>query len=110
MFLRMTPPPHSPQGKGCKLCPGGILGFYRKRCCRNFKNGSFDWKFKGLVPFLIVEIDLRTTNPPIMPTIPPNIFGGLRIELFFFHTRALHIKGVVIETLKRAHSFGNWNG
>jgi hypothetical protein len=67
MFLRRTLP-HRPQGTGCKLCPGGILGFYRKRCHRNFKTGSFDWKFKGLVPFLIVESDLRATNPPLMPT------------------------------------------
>ena len=34
---------------------------------------SFDWKFKGLVPFLIVKTDWRTTKPPLTPTFPPNI-------------------------------------
>jgi hypothetical protein len=27
-----------------------------------------------------------------------------------FHTRALRIQGVVVETSKRAHSIGNWSG
>ena len=33
-------------------------------CCRiNFKKGSFDWKLKGLLPFLIVKNDWRANNP-----------------------------------------------
>jgi hypothetical protein len=36
------------------------------------KKGSLGWKFKGLVPFLIVESDWRATNPPHTPTISPN--------------------------------------
>ena len=35
------------------------------------KKGKFDWKFKGLVLFLIVESDWRATNPFPMPTISP---------------------------------------
>ena len=30
VFENNTPPPHSPQCKGCKLCPKSILGFSRK--------------------------------------------------------------------------------
>ena len=44
---------------------------YRKQSCRNFKKGSFDWKFKGIVSFLIVKSDWRATSPPT-PIIPPN--------------------------------------
>ena len=33
------------------------------RCRRNFKKSSLDWKFKGLVPFLVVMSDCRTANP-----------------------------------------------
>ena len=44
--------------------------FYRKRYRKNFKKGSFDWKWKGLVPFLIVESDWRATNFLLAPTVP----------------------------------------
>jgi hypothetical protein len=76
MFLRTVP--HSYQGKGCKLCPEDIYGFYRWRCGRNFKKGSFDWKIKGLVPFSVAESDLRATNPPLSPIFSPNILRGRR--------------------------------
>jgi hypothetical protein len=36
------------------------------------KKGSFDWKFKGLGAFLIVESDWKATNTPSMPTNYPN--------------------------------------
>jgi len=36
------------------------------------KKGSFDWKFKGLVPFLIIKRNWRATNLPLMPTFSPN--------------------------------------
>jgi hypothetical protein len=32
------------------------------------------------------------------------------IIIIFFHTRALRIEGVVVETSKRAQSTGNWSG
>ena len=38
------------------------------------KKSSFDWKFKGLVPFLKVKSDSRATNPTtdLTPTFSPN--------------------------------------
>ena len=36
------------------------------------KKGAFDWIFKGLVSFLIVESDWRATSPLPTPIIPPN--------------------------------------
>ena len=71
MFLRRTLPQNL-QGKGFKICPGGIQGFYRKCCRKNFKKGSFGWKLKWLVPFLIVESDWKATSTPSTPTISPN--------------------------------------
>ena len=38
-----TPFLHSPQGRGCKLCPGGIQGLCRKGDRINFGEGSLDW-------------------------------------------------------------------
>ena len=43
-----------------------------------WKKGSFDWKFKGLVPFLIVESDLKATNLPLTP-----IFSQKNIQSIF---------------------------
>jgi hypothetical protein len=37
----------------------------------NIKKGSFDWKLKGLVLFIIVESGWRATNPPLKSTISP---------------------------------------
>ena len=36
----------------------------QKSCRINFKKESFDWKLKGLVPFLVVKSDRRAANPP----------------------------------------------
>jgi hypothetical protein len=59
------------------------------KCFRkNFKKGSFDWKFKGLVVFLIVESDWRATKPSL---------GAYKVGIEIF----------VIKTSKRAHSIGN---
>ena len=52
--------------------PWDHIRFYRTRCRRNFKKGSFDWKLKWLVPFLIVECDWKATNTLFTPTISPN--------------------------------------
>jgi hypothetical protein len=58
--------------------------FYRKRFCRNFKKGSFDWKSKGLVAFLIVECDWRATKPSLTPTISPNTSNqNFEIDILF---------------------------
>jgi hypothetical protein len=46
--------------------------YYRRRFQRYFKKGSYDWKFKELVPFLIVESDLSATSPPLTPTFSSN--------------------------------------
>jgi len=35
-----------------------------KKMRRNLKKGSFDWKLRGLVPFSLVENDLRANDPP----------------------------------------------
>ena len=48
---------------------------YRRSCSRNFEKGSFDWKFKGQEPFLIVKSDWRATNPRLTPTISQNTFN-----------------------------------
>ena len=31
---------------------------------RNLKKGSFNWKLRGLVPFSLVEKDMRANDPP----------------------------------------------
>jgi hypothetical protein len=42
------------------------------------------WKLKGIVPFLIVESDWRGTNPPLTPTISPNISNqNFTIDILF---------------------------
>ena len=46
---------------------------YGMGCRRNFRRGSFDWKLRVLVSFLIVESDWRATSPPpTTPIISPN--------------------------------------
>jgi hypothetical protein len=45
---------------------------YRRSCRRNFEKDSFDWKFKWLMPFLIVKSDWKATNTPSTTTISPN--------------------------------------
>jgi hypothetical protein len=41
---------------------------YIGSCCRNFKNGSFDWELK--LPFLIVESKWRVISPLSRPPFP----------------------------------------
>jgi hypothetical protein len=77
---------HSSQGKGCKLYPGDIYGFYRKYCYRNFKKHSFNWKLKWLVPFLIVESDGKATNTPSKPTISPMTYNKNFVIAILFYT------------------------
>jgi len=48
----------------CKLCPGGIYGFYGREAPIDFKEGSFDWKLKILFYFLKFKRDRRATSPP----------------------------------------------
>jgi hypothetical protein len=55
-----------------------ILGLYKAFIesfvvkTRKRAKGSFDLKFKGLVPFLIVVNVWRATNLPLTPTFSPN--------------------------------------
>ena len=49
-----------------------------------FDKGSFDWKLKGLVPFLIVQSNWRVANPPFTPTISQNTSNqNLEIAILF---------------------------
>ena len=79
MFLRMSPSSTALRAKVLSYA-GGIQGFYTKRCHRNLKKGSFNWKLRGLVLFLLVEID-RLENCPPLPgpsfpkTLPIKILG-----------------------------------
>ena len=49
------PPPKKkkkqPWGKGCKLCPGTIIGFYGMGGRISLRWGSFDQKSEVKVPF-----------------------------------------------------------
>ena len=104
---------------------------------RNFKRGSFDWKLRVVVPFLIVESDWSANSPLPTPTISPNtsnqnfdipvLFSvvDFQVENIFLRripppttlrARGLSyalgaykvfIEGVVVETSKQAHSIGN---
>ena len=65
-----NPLPPQPSGLRLWVMPWGHNKVtIRKRCRRNFKRGSFDWKLRGLVPFLILYSNLRD-NPPT-PIISP---------------------------------------
>ena len=64
MSLRMTTP-HIRQGKGCKLCPGDIQGFYRKGGSIKFGGGSSVGKFGVLVAFLRVNVIVKQLAPPL---------------------------------------------
>jgi hypothetical protein len=108
---------------------------YRKFCCKNFKKGSFDWKLRGILPFLIVEID-RRENPPtpiISPNIPdqrfdmailfnvverpgnyvfeddnpPPIALRTRVVSYALGAYKVFIESFVVEASKRALSIGN---
>jgi hypothetical protein len=50
----------------------GHIRFYRKFWRRSCKKGSFNWKLRGLVPFLVVKSDQRVNAPPPTPIILPN--------------------------------------
>ena len=81
--------PHSPQGKGCKLCSGGI---YKKGVRRNFGVGSLDWRSDVLV-FCLIQTDQRVDTPPHTSYFP---------EMHLIEI--LRWPFVVIETSKRAQS------
>ena len=49
---------------GSKLNPGLIYGSYGRDARINFREGSFDWKLKGLVHILRVKSDRRVAIPP----------------------------------------------
>ena len=53
------------------FCPLELGTSYGRGRRRNFKRGSFDWKLRVRVPFLIVESDWRATSHPTA-IIPPN--------------------------------------
>ena len=115
--------------------PWGHIKFYRKQFRRDFKKGSFDWKLKGLGPFLVVESDYRATSP-LTPTISPNtsnqnfeiailfnvtessgnyVFENnnpptslrARVVSYALGTYMALIESFVVETSKRAHLIGN---
>ena len=55
-----------------------------RRSFKNFEQGSFDWKLKGLVPFLTVESNWRDTYPPPTPTVSLNTFNrNFEISILF---------------------------
>jgi hypothetical protein len=56
---------------------------YGKGRRRNFKRGSFDWKLRVLVPFLIVERDWRTTSPFPRPSFPQTSNQNFEIAILF---------------------------
>ena len=57
------------------------------RSCRNFGGGSFDYKFKALIPFLSVKSDWRATSPsltPLFAALSPKISDqNLKIAILF---------------------------
>ena len=57
-----------PGKKGCKLCPGAYKDLM-KGWCKKFEGGSFGWKSKVLIPFLIFDSDQRSFSPPV-PSFP----------------------------------------
>ena len=69
-----TPPPTALRARVVSYVLGAYKVSYKMCCRRNFKKGSFDSKLKWLVPFLVVEFDLKATNTPSMPTIFPNTY------------------------------------
>jgi len=85
-------------------------------CCRrNFEKISFDWKFKGLVPFLIVEIVWRATDPPPKPTISLNT-SNQNFEITILFNAFDRSRNYVFKdypppphtnNFKRTHSIGN---
>jgi hypothetical protein len=50
-----TPPPTVLRSRVVSYALGAYMVFYRKPCRGNFKKKPFDWKLKGVLPFLIVE-------------------------------------------------------
>jgi hypothetical protein len=62
----------------------GHIRFVLKVWSKKPQKGSFDWKLKGLGPFLIVESVWRATTAPLTPTISPNIFNqNFEIAMLF---------------------------
>ena len=72
MTLLSPPPPTVLRLRAVSFALGQYKVFIEKLCRRNLKKDSFEWKFKALVSFLIVEIDWRITNTPLTSTISPN--------------------------------------
>jgi hypothetical protein len=84
MSLRMTSHPNPLRARVASYALGAYKVLIKKCCRRNFKTGSFDWKFKGLVAFLIVESDWRATKPPVIPIISPNTSNqSFEIDILF---------------------------
>ena len=64
--------PQSPRAGVVSYAPGVYTVLMAGATRINFKEGSFDWKFKVLAQFLRVKNDLRVTAPPPSRPFSPN--------------------------------------